>query len=83
MRLATVRDGTADGCLVVIAPDGEGCAQAPVATLQQALEQWDKVSAALAGITIFRRHWTRPNWPRLCRVHGNGSMARLLPAMAR
>ncbi|WP_343611626.1 fumarylacetoacetate hydrolase family protein [Novosphingobium sp.] len=53
MRLATVRDGTADGRLVVIAPDGEGCTEAPVATLQQALEQWDKVSAALAGITDF------------------------------
>jgi fumarylacetoacetate (FAA) hydrolase len=53
MRLATARDGTADGRLVVIAPDGEGFAPAPVGTLQQALEQWDQVAAELAGIADF------------------------------
>jgi len=53
MRLATVRDGTADGRLVVIAPDGGAYAEAPVATLQQALEQWDAVVADLKAIGHF------------------------------
>jgi fumarylacetoacetate (FAA) hydrolase len=53
MRLATMRDGTADGRLIVIAPDGEHYALAPVGTLQQALEQWDQLSAQLAAITDF------------------------------
>lgn len=53
MRLATVRDGTADGRLVVIASDGGGCAPAPVETLQEALERWDEVAAALGAIDSF------------------------------
>ncbi|UVO54340.1 fumarylacetoacetate hydrolase family protein [Sphingomonas sp. SUN039] len=53
MRLATLNDGTRDGRLVVIAPDGMSCAEAPVATLQSALEDWDAVSAALAAVTDF------------------------------
>lgn len=53
MRLATLRDGTTDGRLVVVAPDGESCALAPVATLQQAIERWDTVVAELAAVAAF------------------------------
>jgi fumarylacetoacetate (FAA) hydrolase len=53
MRLATLRDGTRDGRLVVVSPDGQACASAPVPTMQQALESWDEVEALLAGITTF------------------------------
>lgn len=53
MRLASVRDGTPDGRLVVIAPDGASCAPAPVPTLQRALEQWDVVAPALAAVDAF------------------------------
>jgi fumarylacetoacetate (FAA) hydrolase len=48
MRLATLRDGSADGRLIVVAPDGAACALAPVDTLQQALEHWDACAASLA-----------------------------------
>lgn len=53
MRLATLRDGTPDGRLVVVSPDGAACAPAPVATLQQALENWAEVAPALAAISSF------------------------------
>ena len=53
MRLATLRDGTRDGRLVVVSPDGLACASAPVPTMQQALENWGKVEPALSGITTF------------------------------
>ena len=53
MRLATLRDGTRDGRLVVVSPDGLTCASAPVPTMQQALENWGKVEPALSGITTF------------------------------
>jgi fumarylacetoacetate (FAA) hydrolase len=53
MRLATLRDGTTDGRLVVVAPDGDSCALAPVATLQQAIEGWDTVVAELAAVAAF------------------------------
>lgn len=55
MRLATLRNGTPDGQLVTVSPDGASCATAPVATLQQAMEQWDNVAARLSAITIFDR----------------------------
>ncbi len=48
MRLATLRDGTKDGKLVVVSPDGSHCAPAPVGTLQAALEDWDAIAASLA-----------------------------------
>lgn len=53
MRLATLRDGTPDGRLVVVAPDGKSCARAPVTTLQQALECWDAIAAELAAVAVF------------------------------
>jgi len=53
MRLATLNDGTRDGRLVVVAPDGVACAPAPVATLQEALERWEQVAPALVGISRF------------------------------
>ncbi len=53
MRLATLKIGTPDGQLVVVSPDGKACAVAPVATLQQALENWDGVAPQLAAITGF------------------------------
>lgn len=53
MRLATLRDGSPDGRLVVVAPDGRSCAPAPVATLQEALEHWDVVAPELAAVSVF------------------------------
>ncbi|MBA4355367.1 MAG: fumarylacetoacetate hydrolase [Novosphingobium sp.] len=53
MRLATLRDGTKDGRLVVVSPDGGACAPAPVGTLQEALERWAEVAAQLAAIDAF------------------------------
>jgi len=53
MRLATLRDGTKDGRLVVVSPDGAACAAAPVDTMQQALERWTEVAAQLAAIDTF------------------------------
>jgi fumarylacetoacetate (FAA) hydrolase len=53
MRLATVNDGTRDGRLVVVSPDGTSCAPAPVKTLQEALENWDAVAPQLAAITDY------------------------------
>ena len=44
MRLATLRDGTRDGRLVVVSPDGLACASAPVPTMQQALV-WNPIDA--------------------------------------
>jgi fumarylacetoacetate (FAA) hydrolase len=49
MRLATLRDGTKDGRLVVVSPDGSACVAAPVKTLQEALENWDEVAPQLAA----------------------------------
>jgi fumarylacetoacetate (FAA) hydrolase len=53
MRLATIDDGTRDGRLVAISPDGLTCAAAPVATMQQALEDWMAVAPRLAAIDTF------------------------------
>jgi len=53
MRLATLRDGTKDGRLVVVSPDGTACAAAPCGTLQEALENWDAVNTALAAVATF------------------------------
>ncbi|MCZ0954377.1 MAG: fumarylacetoacetate hydrolase family protein [Rhodospirillaceae bacterium] len=48
MKLATIDNGTADGRLVVVSGDGQRFAEAKAAvTLQQALENWSKISAAL------------------------------------
>lgn len=53
MRLATLKDGTADGQLVIVSPDGTHCAPAPVKTLQEALEGWDSLAQQLEAITSF------------------------------
>lgn len=53
MRLATLNDGTRDGRLVVVSPDGSACAPTPVKTLQEALENWDSVAPALAAASDF------------------------------
>lgn len=53
MRLATLKNGTPDGRLVVVSPDGNACAAAPVSTLQQAIENWDTVVHQLAEISNF------------------------------
>jgi fumarylacetoacetate (FAA) hydrolase len=53
MRLATLNDGTRDGRLVVVSPDGNTCAAAPVGTLQEALENWDAVAPQLTAIASF------------------------------
>ncbi len=53
MRLATLMDGTPDGRLVVVSPDGEACALAPVRTMQEALDNWAEVSPKLRAIVEF------------------------------
>lgn len=53
MRLATLRDGTKDGRLVVVSPDGGACAGASVKTLQEVLEDWDAVAPQLAAASNF------------------------------
>jgi len=53
MRLATLRDGTPDGALLVVAADGVRAAPAaPIATtLQQAVENWASVEPALRNLS--------------------------------
>jgi len=51
--LATLRDGTADGRLVLVSPDYARYARSPVGTLQAALEQWDALAPGLGAITDF------------------------------
>lgn len=53
MRLATLYNTAPDGQLIVIAPDGQSYADAPMATLQQALEQWDSAEVQLRAISDF------------------------------
>ncbi len=53
MRLATIRNGTRDGQLVIVSPDGSSYAIAPVPTLQQAIEAWDELVRQAAQITDF------------------------------
>jgi fumarylacetoacetate (FAA) hydrolase len=53
MRLATVKNGTPDGQLVLVSPDGNHCALAPIATLQAAMENWAAVAPQLSAISAF------------------------------
>ena len=53
MRLVTLKNGLADGRLAVLAPDGHHCADAPVPTLQQALEDWANWAPQLAATRDF------------------------------
>ncbi len=49
MKLATLRDGTRDGTLIVVTPDGTRYARATsvAATLQAALDDWDEAEPKL------------------------------------
>ena len=51
MKLATLRDGSRDGRLVVVRSDGEAAAPAAVPTLQAALDNWDEHEAELRKIS--------------------------------
>jgi fumarylacetoacetate (FAA) hydrolase len=53
MILATLRNGTPDGRLMLVSPDHDRCALAPVATLQQALEDWPAFIAVAQAETDF------------------------------
>jgi fumarylacetoacetate (FAA) hydrolase len=52
VRLATLRDGTRDGALLVVASDGRRCARARgvAPTLQAALDDWPRAAPALAAL---------------------------------
>ncbi len=54
MRLATLRDGTRDGALVVVDPSGERFARAGqiVPHLQTALDRWDDVEPRLRELAV-------------------------------
>jgi fumarylacetoacetate (FAA) hydrolase len=53
VKLATLRDGTRDGRLLVVSRDLASCAPAPATahTLQQALDDWDAVLPKLLAIS--------------------------------
>ncbi len=53
MRLATLNNGTPDGKLVLVSPDGAHCAETPYPTLQSALEDWAEAEGRLRAITAF------------------------------
>jgi fumarylacetoacetate (FAA) hydrolase len=53
MKLATLANGSPDGRLIVLAPDGSAYAEAPVMTLQAALEQWENCAGQLAAVASF------------------------------
>ena len=53
MRLATLRDGSPDGRLVLVSSDGVAFAPAAGTTLQTALESWGHAAPHLAAITAF------------------------------
>src|SRR5262245_47700740 len=52
MRLATLRDGTRDGALIVVGRDGDRYLRSGPAlpTLQAALDDWDRAAPALAAL---------------------------------
>jgi fumarylacetoacetate (FAA) hydrolase len=70
VRLATLRDGTPDGRLVVLSPEGDRCAVAPAATLQAAMERWAVLAPAFAAIRAFNEPLDPANltapMPRAC-----------------
>lgn len=53
MILATQNDGTRDGRLVLVSAARDACALAPVATLQQAMEDWPAFEMAARAVTEF------------------------------
>jgi len=50
VKLATLRDGSRDGRLVVVRTDGEAAAPAKWSTLQAALDDWSEAEPALRAI---------------------------------
>ncbi len=48
MRLATLKNGTPDGKLIMVSPDGRHYADANLPTLQAAMENWDALQAVSA-----------------------------------
>jgi fumarylacetoacetate (FAA) hydrolase len=52
MRLATLRDGTRDGALVVVGREGDRCARAAAVapSLQAALDDWPRAAPELAAL---------------------------------
>ncbi len=52
MKLASLRDGTRDGRLVVVHPDGKSATLAPPTwpTMQAALDDWDRALPALTAV---------------------------------
>jgi len=54
VRLATLRDGTRDGALLVVGHDGRSCARAAeiAPTLQAALDDWPRAAPALAALAV-------------------------------
>lgn len=60
MRLASLREGR-DGRLVVVSEDGTLCAEAPVRTLQAALDEWARWEPELREVVP-----DRPFDPELC-----------------
>lgn len=53
MRLATIDNGTRDGRLIVISPQGDAYAYAPANTLQELVEGWQALAPALHAIAEF------------------------------
>ncbi len=53
MRLATFNDGSRDGRLIIISADQGHYAEAPYATMQSLLENWNDGAAIIAAITDF------------------------------
>ena len=86
MKLATLRDGTRDGELVVVSRDLARCVAVPeiARTLQAALDDWDRTAPALAAISgelcarpaVRRRavRCRRRRWRR-CRARTSGPTA--------
>jgi len=62
MRLATLRDGTPDGALLVVAAEGDRAAPAATiaATLQQALENWTAAEPGLRALAARVEDGTAP-----------------------
>lgn len=53
MRLASLDNGSRDGRLILISPDGQSYAEVEPTSLQQALEDWESASAAFSSVTDF------------------------------
>ncbi len=65
MKLATLRDGTRDGVLIVIGPHDDTYAHAAAIapTLQAALDEWDDMEAPLRNLARALAHGEAPSHP--------------------